>query len=239
MERMLAVNGAQLWVTEQGAGAPLVLCSGGWGCCDYLGPVAAMVEDLARVYRWEPRGCGRSRPDGPYDLHTNLTDLDALREALGHERWVVAGHSAGADLALAYALSYPDRARAVISVSGTGVQDDRQWHDAYEAGRAAGDQRLPAFAYPFNPEANRAGNAAWRAFIKQPTLLRRIADLEVPTLVVYGSEDIRPSWPMEQVAALLPNARFELIAGAQHHIELTQPEELRALLRDFLLGLPG
>ena len=238
MERMLAVNGAELWVAEQGAGPPLVLCSGGWGCCDYLGPVAAMVEDLVRVLRWEPRGCGRSSPDGPYDLDTNLADLDALRAALGHERWVVAGHSAGADLALAYALGYPDRTRAVISMSGTGVQDDRQWHDAYEAGQAAGGQRLPAFAYPFNREANRVGNASWRAFSKQPTLLRRIADLEVPTLVVYGSEDIRPSWPMEQLAALLPNARFALIEGAQHHIELTRPKELRALLRAFLQGLP-
>ena len=238
MERMLAVNGAELWVAEQGAGPPLVLCSGGWGCCDYLGPVAAMVEDLVRVLRWEPRGCGRSSPDGPYDLDTNLADLDALRAALGHERWVVTGHSAGADLALAYALSYPDRTRAVISMSGTGVQDDRQWHDAYEAGREAGDQRLPAFAYPHNLEANRVGNAAWRAFIKQPTLLRRIADFEVLTLVVYGSEDIRPSWPMEQLAALLPNARFELIDGAEHHIELTRPEELRTLLRDFLRSLP-
>ena len=123
-------------------------------------------------------------------------------------------------------------------MSATGVQDDHQWHDAYEAGQAADGQRLPAFAYPFNREANRVGNASWRAFSKQPTLLRRIADLEVPTLVVYGSEDIRPSWPMEQLAALLPNARFALIEGAQHHIELTRPKELRALLRAFLQGLP-
>jgi proline iminopeptidase len=59
-ERTIAVNGADLWVAEQGTGRPLVLCTGGAGLCDYLGPVAAMVEDLARVYRFDPRGCGRS-----------------------------------------------------------------------------------------------------------------------------------------------------------------------------------
>lgn len=136
-ERLIRVNGMQLWVAEHGAGDPLILCNGGPGCCDYLGPVAAMLDDRARVYRFEPRGCGRSATGVPYDLPTWLADLDALRSALGHERWVVGGHSAGADYALAYALTYPGRVRALISLASTGVQDDRQWHAAYEAGRVA------------------------------------------------------------------------------------------------------
>jgi proline iminopeptidase len=41
-ERLIEVNGTTLWVAEQGDGAPIVLCSGGPGCCDYLGPVAVM-----------------------------------------------------------------------------------------------------------------------------------------------------------------------------------------------------
>lgn len=239
VERSITVNGAELWVAEQGAGAPLILGSGGPGCCDYLGPVAAMVDDLARVYRFEPRGCGRSSPGGPYDLPTWLADLDALRGALGHGRWVVGGHSAGAAYALAYALTYPARTRAVLYLSGTGVQDDRQWHAAYEAGRDAGRERLPDFAYPFNPEVNRVGNASWRAFIKHPLLLRRLAALRVPVLAVHGGEDIRPSWPVEQLATLLPEARFERIGGAEHHLELTHPEDLRSRLRAFLGDLAG
>lgn len=185
-ERLIAVNRVDLWVAEQGAGQPLVLCNGGWGCCDYLGPVAAMVDDLAHVYRFEPRGCGRSSREGPYDLQTSLADLDALCETLGHDAWIVGGHSSGADLALAYALTYPERVRGLVYLSGTGVQDDRQWHTAYEAGRAGGDEQLPVFAYPFNPEVNRVGNASWRAFIKHPRLLRRIAELPVPCLALCG-----------------------------------------------------
>jgi proline iminopeptidase len=236
-ERIIAVNGTRLWVAEQGAGEPIVLCSGGPGCCDYLGPVAAMLDDRARVYRFEPRGCGRSAADGPYDLPTWLADLDALRVALGHERWLVCGHSAGADFALAYALTFPERVRALISLSAGGIQDDRQWHAAYEAGRARRDARLPEFKYPFNPEVNRAGTASWRAFIKRPRILRQIADLHVSALVVYGSADISPSWPVEQLAALLPDALFVMIAGAEHHLELTHSDELRTCLRDFLSTL--
>jgi proline iminopeptidase len=236
-ERMTAVNDTRLWVAERGDGEPIVLCSGGPGCCDYLGPVAAMLDDRARVYRFEPRGCGRSAADGPYDLSTWLADLEALRVALAHERWVVGGHSAGADFALAYALTYPERVRALISLSAGGIQDDRQWHAVYEAGRARRTSRLPDFEHPFNPEVNRVGTASWRAFIKRPRVLREIADLQIPALVVYGSEDISPSWPVEQLAALLPDARFVMIAGAEHHLELTHPDELRTCLRDFLSTL--
>ncbi len=233
-ERLIAVNGAELWVAERGTGIPLVLCNGGFGCCDYLGPVASMVDDLARVVRWEPRGCGRSTLGGTYDLETMLADLDALRVTLGHDEWVVGGHSAGADLALAYALSHPERTLALMYLSGRGVQDDRQWHAAYEEGKARRGERLPEFRYPYNPEVNQVGNASWRAYIKQPELLRQIAELDVSVLAVHGGEDIRPDWPVRQLAHLLPNARFELIGGAQHHMELTQPDELRRLLRTFL-----
>jgi proline iminopeptidase len=233
-ERLIVVGETKLWVAEQGAGIPLVLCNGGFGCCDYLGPVAAMVEDIVRAYQWEPRGCGRSSPGGPYDLGTMLTDLEALRVAFGHERWIVGGHSAGADLALAYAVEYPQRMRALMYLSGTGVQDDRQWHVAYEEGKVRRGERLPEFLYPYNPEVNRVGNASWRAYIKQPELLRRIAELDVSVLAVHGGEDIRPDWPVRQLTHLLPNARFELIEGAEHHMELTKPDELRRLLRPFL-----
>ena len=82
-ERRVAVNGANLWVAKQGDGPPLVLLNGGPGCVDYLGPVAVMVDDLATVYRFEPRGCGPSSPDGPHDPEMSLADLDAPRQSLG------------------------------------------------------------------------------------------------------------------------------------------------------------
>ena len=210
-EQKIVVNGTELWVASQGSGVPVILCNGGPGCGDYMSPVASMIDDLARVYRFEPRGCGRSSAAGPYDLRTSLEDLDGLRDHLGHERWVVGGHSWGAFLALAYALEYAERTTAVVYLSGTGIQDDRQWHDAYEAGRAAGREQELDFAYQPNVVVNRAGNASSRDYIKHPLLLRRIAELTVPVFAVYGSADIRPGWPVEQLINLLPNARFELI----------------------------
>ena len=54
---------------------------------------------------------------------------------------------------------------------------------------------------------------------------------------VSGSDDISPSWPVEQLAALLPGAQFVMVDGAEHYLHLTHPDELRACLRDFLITL--
>lgn len=234
-ERLCAVDGAQLWLCEQGAGAPLLLCNGGPGCCDYLAPLAALIDDLAHVYRFEQRGCGRSSPDGPFDLATCLGDLEALRRALGHERWLVGGHSWGANLALAYALTFPERTAGLIMLAGTGVQNDRQWHDAYVAGRDAGLETPPDYAYPPNMAVNRQVIDSWRVFIKQPSLLRRLAELPTPALILHGSADIRPGWPSAQLAALLPNARLAVLEGAPHDLWTTHAPQLRAELHGFIL----
>jgi len=71
-----------------------------------MAPVAEMVEDLALVHRYDQRGSGRSRSDGPFDVASFVADLEALRRHWRHDRWLVGGHSWGANLALFYALAH-------------------------------------------------------------------------------------------------------------------------------------
>jgi proline iminopeptidase len=234
-ERMIAVNGASLWLAETGAGRPFLLLPGGAGLGDYLGSVAERIDSMATIYRVEPRGCGRSTADGRYDVGTTLSDLDAIRKELGHERWIVAGHSHGAFCALAYALAYPDRVDAVIHMAGTGLQSDRSWSEAYHAGLDAGlGKDVPEGFFTFNPEANRIGNDSYKEYVRRPGLWRDVASLDVPLLAIYGERDIRPRWPVEQIVALMPNARLEVIPAAPHDFWHTHPDELAVILRRFL-----
>lgn len=69
-ERHVCANGASLWTATPGCGPPVALCHGGQGIYDYLGPVAAMIDDVAAVRRYDQRGCGRSDDVGPYDVRT-------------------------------------------------------------------------------------------------------------------------------------------------------------------------
>jgi proline iminopeptidase len=59
-EGWINVNDTELWAADSEVGYPVLLTPGGPGCCNYLGPVSALIEGAARVIRWEPRGCGQS-----------------------------------------------------------------------------------------------------------------------------------------------------------------------------------
>ena len=135
LEERVAVDGVFVWTATQGVGPPAVLCHGGPGIYDYLEPVADMVDDLATVHRYDQRGCGRSEDRRPYSVAGFIADLEALRAHWGHEQWTVIGHSWGATLALLYAVRHPDRTRALVYLSGTGI--DPAWHQDYRRNRAA------------------------------------------------------------------------------------------------------
>jgi proline iminopeptidase len=234
-EQFVEVDGAQLWTSRQGEGYPLMLSSGGPGCCDYLAPVAGLMDDLTEVFRWEQRGCGRSEAVEPYDLTRCLADLEGLRKAFGLERWIIGGHSWGANLALIYALEYPTHTAAVIHLSGTSFDED--WKAAYHEGLATRGERQPDYAYPPNMEVNRQVNASKKPYHRDPELPARLRALEIPVLVVHGDRDIRPTDMAERLAAQLPQVRLEIIPEAEHVLWPTHTPELRRILRDFLQEL--
>ena len=229
-------NNVRIWSIARGSGLPVLLCNGGPGSADYLSPVSDMIDDLAHVIRFEQRGCGRSEHKPPYDLGTCFQDLEAIRQHYGIQKWVVGGHSWGANLALAYALVHRDRAMGLVYLAGNGAQHDIDWRAIYKKGLEEKGEILPDPARFGNEEVNKQGNISWYDFIKNPMLLKRISELRIPALFVHGQLDIRPGWPAEQIANLMPNARFETIE-AEHYLWLSRPEDLKSILREFIISL--
>ena len=131
-------DGAELWTTVSGTGPPVVCLHGGPGLWDYLAPLAALLDDTFTVIRFDQRGCGRSSADGgPFTIAQAVDDLDQVHAALGFDRWAVAGHSWGAELALRYAARRQDRTVAVAYIGGVGAGNGFR-----EAFRAEQDRRL-------------------------------------------------------------------------------------------------
>ena len=230
---------ARIWTSMTGSGAPVLLCSGGPGAADYLGPVSGMLEDIATVVRFDQRGCGRTAGCGPFDLRTTLWDMEALREHYGIDRWMVGGHSWGANLALAYALENPGYVTGLIYICGSGAQHDREWSEEYHRNLAGTGERRPAEEYPGSDEVNILVNRSWWEYIREPDFLRRVADLTIPVLFVHAGEDIRPSWPARQLAGLLKDAHQVTVEGAGHYIWLDRPDELESVLRSFVMRFSG
>jgi proline iminopeptidase len=236
-------DGVRLWTVAEGEGPlTVLLCNGGAGCADYLGPLAALVGgEGRRVVRWEQRGVGRSGgdPRGPFTIEQCVTDMEAVRAHYGCERWVVAGHSWGADLSLIYALAHPDYCAGILCIAGGRLNNDREWHAAYDRGLEEGREKPLEYDAPPNMAANKQLNADYKRYVQRPSLFREVAALAVPALFLYGAEDIRPSWAVAQVAALLPRARLVLLPEADHYLYLSHPDEVRAHGDAFLRSLPA
>ncbi|MBW2233001.1 MAG: alpha/beta fold hydrolase [Deltaproteobacteria bacterium] len=237
MEEFVAVSDGTLWTQRQGQGPPVVLLPGGPGCCDYLGPVADLLADRFTTLRYEPRGCGRSTRAGRFDLDECVKDLERIRMHFGWTEWCVLGHSWGANLGLLLAILCPESVRALVYLSGNGIQNDRQWNEIYAVARDAGEEHEPEWLFEPNPDVNRKLIEAWQAHVKRPAMLCEIAAVAVPTLVLYGERDIRPAWPAEQLASLMPNARFELLADADHYVWRAERKRMQVLLVEFLSSL--
>ncbi len=128
------INNVLLWHVVEGEGTPIVLIHGGPGAYDYLEPLGKLINhDRFQIIRYEQRGSWRSEKKGPYTIKTFVEDLEQLRIQLGLDKWVVCGHSWGASLALAYSAKYQPNVRALIYISGTGINP--AWQDAYRIQR--------------------------------------------------------------------------------------------------------
>ncbi|MER5636286.1 alpha/beta hydrolase [Kitasatospora sp. NPDC002227] len=132
MGEVVADDGVRLWADRAGDGEPVVFCHGGPGLWDTLDDVAELLVDGFAVYRWDQRGAGRSQRCGPYSVERSLADLDAVLSHFGLARTTLLGHSWGAQLALEYALRFPERVSGVVYVSGTGIEPRATWREEHE-----------------------------------------------------------------------------------------------------------
>jgi proline iminopeptidase len=122
---MLDVGGGDrvYWeVCGNPAGRPAVVVHGGPGSACTPGHRRSFDPERYRVVLFDQRGCGRSTPaagDPGTDMARNTTDhlvadMEALREHLGIDRWLLSGASWGSTLLLAYAERFPHRVSHIV-----------------------------------------------------------------------------------------------------------------------------
>ncbi|MBU2960628.1 prolyl aminopeptidase [Citreicella sp. C3M06] len=119
-QRMIDMgDGHKIYVEQCGnpRGLPVIVLHGGpGGACSpamrrYFDPRAY------RVVLFDQRGCGRSQPHASVEGNTTwhlVRDIEAIREALGIEDFIVFGGSWGATLSLIYGISHPERVRRLV-----------------------------------------------------------------------------------------------------------------------------
>src|SRR5918999_331117 len=124
-EGTIEVEGARLWYERAGEGFPIVLLHPSLWDSRIWDPQFQEFAQHHDTIRYDARGFGRS--DRPERAYSDLRDLRALIGELGISKCALVGCASGAQLAIDFALEYPDVADAIVPVS-PGVSGDG-WRD--------------------------------------------------------------------------------------------------------------
>jgi pimeloyl-ACP methyl ester carboxylesterase len=249
----LSRDGVRLYYEERGQG-PAVLLSHGFGASAAMW--RGQLEVFApshRLVAWDLRGHGESDSPGDQALYSQahaVEDMRALLDHLGIARAVIAGHSLGGFLSLAFHLRHPGRVRAlVLQGCGPGYRND--------AARAAWNARAEQRARTLELQGLAAlgGGAEVRASVQRSAaglaraargilaqvdaqVIDHLPRIAVPTLVVVGERDTAFLDGSRYMAAKIPGARLVVVPDAGHGVNVDQPAAVNSALREFLAGLP-
>lgn len=117
---MLSVgDGHELYVEQSGSirGLPVIVLHGGPGAGASSQLRRFFDPNRYRIIVFDQRGAGRSKPHASIEQNTTqhlVNDMDAIRQHLGIQQWVVFGGSFGATLALLYAQQFPKQVCGLI-----------------------------------------------------------------------------------------------------------------------------
>jgi pimeloyl-ACP methyl ester carboxylesterase len=120
-ERTVHSHGVELALEDAGEGTPVVLLHGLTATRRYVVMGSRALERSGhRVIAYDARGHGVSSPapePGAYGYPELCADLEAVLDACGVERAVLAGASMGAHTLLRFALAHPDRAAGLVVIT--------------------------------------------------------------------------------------------------------------------------
>lgn len=245
-------DGVSIYYETHGAG-PALLLSHGYGatCRMWDGQIAALA-DRWRVIVWDMRGHGQSGdPADPalYSQALTVGDMAAVLDACGEERAIIGGLSLGGVMSLAFYIAHPERVAAlVLCDTGPGFRNPQtreQWNERAEA--RACDIEAKDLAVAGGGSETRLGRhrsarglaGAARGMLKQHTsdLIDSLPEIDVPTLVLVGSEDKNFLGAADYMAGKIPGAQKAVIEDAGHAANLDQPAAFNRAVGAFLARL--
>jgi pimeloyl-ACP methyl ester carboxylesterase len=213
----------------RGAGRPIVFTSGLGNTSGVWGDVVRSINGGATALCWDLRGHGeseRSEDPGEYAAALAVADLASMIGNAGgspDEPAVLVGHSLGGYLSLCAAVQYPRLVKALVLIAtGPGFRDEaarEQWN-RYALSMDVGADTHPA--------------ARQLAVQSGATVMDGLASIEVPALVIVGSEDRRFLAAKDYLVSRIPNASGLVIAGARHSVHTTHAKEVGRAIRSFL-----
>ena len=206
------------------------------------------------VVRYDERGCGLSDWDvADLSLAACVSDLEAVVDAAGLERFALLGISQGGAIALAYSVRHPERVSELILYGAYArgrLKRDLSAHELEEAEtllsliRVGWGSANPAFRHVFSETFVPGGTPEQHAWFDElaristsPEMAERLErawyqidvtellpKVTVPTLVAHGRRDAMIPFAEGRTLAMgIPGARFLPLESENHVLLADEP----------------
>ncbi len=254
---MIEAGGVAVHVRQDGAGPPLVLLHGYCGSVHWFDRLTRELAEDHHVIRVDLLGHGCTGGSSGLDAASQAQMVAAVLERLELTDVVVAGHSFGADVALALAsprvrgvvvigqapdygyASFPPGSAVLLPMASALVRlvAHRRWVRFASRFRRGG-----AFDDPLQDLLDHAVTAPALArvvLVERGRLLAarpldaQIDALGLPCLVILGRRDRFYDCERTSARYSAVGARVEVVEGAGHSPFLERPGEVARLLREF------
>ncbi|SOE88495.1 alpha/beta hydrolase fold [Caballeronia arationis] len=258
-----------------GCGPPIIKAANWLSHLDFdlQSPVwSHLVAELCRQHRlvrYDQRGCGLSdREVDDISFRAWLSDLEAVVDASGIERFALLGISQGASISIAYAIAHPERVTHLILYGGYArgrLRRQATQHAVEEAetlvklAELGWGQTNPAFRQFFTTQFIPGGTAEQHRWFNElermstsphnaARIMRVFNEIDVvdllpqvrcPTLVLHASADARvPFEESRLIAGMIPGARFVPL-DSENHLLLEDEPAWQRWQEEFRAFLPA
>jgi pimeloyl-ACP methyl ester carboxylesterase len=233
-------DGARIWYSAHGVGAPVILLHGGLGHSGNWGyQIPALIANGYRAIVIDSRGHGRSTRDGrPYSYELMRSDVLAVMNVLHFDRVILVGWSDGACTALILAAKYPSRVVGVFffacNMDPTGVRPF---------------EPTPALQHCFSRHTEdykrlSATPEQFKNFVDDVGLMQRtqpnysaqdLAKISVPVRIAQSERDeFIKREHAEYLARTIPGASFMLLDSVSHFAPLQRPDQFNTAMLTFV-----
>ena len=224
----------QLHYTETGTGEPLVFLHGNGEDGSYFVHQTAFFSKHYRVIAVDTRGHGKSpRGSAPFTIRQFAEDLNEFLDERGIQQANLLGFSDGGNIALVFAIRYPERVKRLI-LNGANL-DPAGVRPTVQIPIVLGYRMASLFA---KKSADAKQNAELLGLmVNDPNIdPEELAKVTAPTLVIAGTKDMIRESHTRKIAEALPNAKLAILPG-NHFIANRNPEEFNRVVEAFLIEM--
>lgn len=220
--------------TEKGYGAPLILLHGNGENSGYFVNQIDRFANEYRVIAVDTRGHGASpRGNKPFTLETFADDLKNLLDSLNIEKANILGFSDGGNIAVIFALKYPERVNSLV-LNGANL-----FPSGLKSSFLIPVKVLFAVFSLLSHFSRRAKRRSELLYLmaKQPNIQpERLSGIKCPVLVIAGTQDVIKEKHTKLIAASLPDSSLCFLKGG-HSIAKTNSVEFNSAVEKFLSSL--